>query len=510
MVAMTYARNLVDGRGLRLTGAGRPVEGFTQPLLTALMVPVNALAMGVRWRSLVVQATLLAVLVIHVLVVRRLTLRFFIAPRAQHWMPAVLLTAFYYPLNFCSLMGLESGLQALVITTSVLLALDIVYRGEDRHLQLWLLGAIGCLLRLDTVIVVAAVQVYVIAKGGVRERRQRRLWLQGAALFVVIVAAYGAFQWRYFGQLVSNAWYLRFYRVPLAVGLMRGGVMLWTSISDHRLLLAGVAIGLEVLARGRRSGRDAAARMMLPAGLFLTACAISVVAGGDVWSVNRSPRADRFVVYVMPLIFVLCNGLINHASDRIAEWRPHDDLLRHFFVAVTTVVALLAADGLWLAADGPGNWMALLVGDPPAEVMANADSYARMNDLEATLGPAGVVATDTAGIAGYFTHYEIIDMLGGNESHIAHLAPAIPLRLLDFTDYVPGRVKWDHQYVLARYRPDAILAWRGPGDPAPLLAAAGYHHMREGDFWLSDARAAALGPRGDASGQPAAGPRPPP
>src|SRR5260370_28435506 len=52
MVAMTYARHLTAGHGLSWAGAGDPVEGFTQPLWMALMVPVNALPLPLGVRSL--------------------------------------------------------------------------------------------------------------------------------------------------------------------------------------------------------------------------------------------------------------------------------------------------------------------------------------------------------------------------------------------------------------------------------------------------------------------------
>jgi hypothetical protein len=55
MIAMTYARNLCEGKGLNWAREGDPVEGFTSPLWLALMIPVNALPVALGWRSLLVQ-----------------------------------------------------------------------------------------------------------------------------------------------------------------------------------------------------------------------------------------------------------------------------------------------------------------------------------------------------------------------------------------------------------------------------------------------------------------------
>src|SRR6202043_2982434 len=101
----TYARNLVEGYGLNWARQGAPIEGFTHPLWTALMVPVNLLPLPLDRRCLVVQLASLAVLLLHVALVRRLVLRHFTRPGARHWLPACVLTAFYYPLDFWSLIG---------------------------------------------------------------------------------------------------------------------------------------------------------------------------------------------------------------------------------------------------------------------------------------------------------------------------------------------------------------------------------------------------------------------
>jgi arabinofuranosyltransferase len=492
LVAMTYARNLVEGHGLNWARAGEPVEGFTQPLWTVLMVPIHALPLDPRTRSLLVQLLSLALLAANVVLVRRVTLRWFSTERARHWLPAAVLTAFYYPLDHHSLMGFESGLLALLTTALVLVALDVVRGGADRHRELLLLGAAACLVRMDMLPIVAAVQVYVIANGGWRERRQRIRWLEGAALFAVVAGAYLAFRRAYFGDLLPNAYYLYFHRIPLAVRLARGAVTLWASLSDHLLLLACVAAGLEVASRrGGPAGRDLARRSALPASLFLAGCAFHLFAGGDEQDVDLELRASRFVVFLMPQVFILCGGLINQAADWIVRRRPQDALAPRFFVAAATVFSLIVADGLWLARDDARNWMALIGGDPPRGVEAQAELYGSLEALRSELGPGAVVATGVAGVPAYFTGYRMVDLLGGNERHIARSAPAIPLQLGNFSDYVPGRAKWDLRYVLARYRPDAVLGWRGLGDASALLAAAGYRRAREGDVWLLAIRAAA-------------------
>jgi hypothetical protein len=481
MISMTYARSLVEGHGLNWARFGAPVEGFTHPLWTALMVPVNALSfLDLRYRSALVQLLSLAILLVHVTVVRRLMLRHFAGVRARHWLPAALLTASYYPLNYWALMGMESGLQALLTTLSVLLALDIVCLGRDRHRQLLLVGAAAYLLRMDMLLIVLVVQAFVLGCGGLR-REQRAGFFQGVAVLAGVVIGYGAFRWLYFGELLPNTYYLKLDQVPLAVRLMRGTRMLSASLSDHLLLLVAVGMGVLVLLRelpARGAGLVWRRRLLLPALLFATACAYSIWVGGDAWEMSLNVRANRFVVYVMPLVFVLFGGLLNLAADQLST-----GLFRRYLVAMATALALLVADGLWMGAEYPENWFDLAVATPPLMVGKHVEVFDKLRRLQRAIGTAGVVATGPAGIPSYFSDYRMVDLFGYNERHIARLPPALPLALDNYADFLPGHAKWSYAWVLARYHPDAFLQPFPPQDPGPLLSAAGYHRDPSNDFW---------------------------
>src|SRR5436309_1353891 len=88
MISMTYARNLVEGHGLNWARQGLPVEGFTHPLWTFLMIPVNASGLPLLLRSLPIQILSLALLLLHVVLVHRLVVRHFSYPGASSGLPA--------------------------------------------------------------------------------------------------------------------------------------------------------------------------------------------------------------------------------------------------------------------------------------------------------------------------------------------------------------------------------------------------------------------------------------
>jgi hypothetical protein len=397
------------------------------------------------------------------------------------WLPAALLTGLYYPLNYWALMGMESGLQALLTTASVLLGLDIVCRGEDRHRSLLLVGAAAFLLRMDMLVMVGVVQLFVIACGGLRQVRQRAHWCQGILMLGAVAAAYGAFRWWYFHDLLPNTWYLKLYQVPLGVRLLRGTSVLAASLADHLLLVVAVTAGAAVLLRhpGTAAEPGLRRRLLLPLLLFAACCAYSVYVGGDAWEMGLNVRANRFIVPAMPQLFILFGALLNLATGRLAA-----ALSRRRLAVLATALALAIADGLCMAAEVPENWMDLAVAERPLMVERQAEVFAKLRRLQAVLGPAGSLATGCAGIPSYFSDYQMVDLFGYNERHIARLPPAVPLTLDDYALLQPGHGKWDYAYVVARYHPDAFLQPFPPGDPAPILGPAGYQPGPGNEFWV--------------------------
>ncbi|HYL06326.1 MAG TPA: hypothetical protein VE075_09820 [Thermoanaerobaculia bacterium] len=514
MISMTYARNLVEGYGLNWARHGAPVEGFTHPLWVALMVPVNLLPLPLERRSLVVQLVSLALLAVNVVLVRRLVLRHFSRPGARHWATACVLTAFYYPLDYWSLMGMESGLQAVLLTASVLVALDIVHLRRDRYLALWLLGALAALLRLDMLLPVAAIQAYVLAFGRPAARAWRH-WLAGAAALAAAVGGYGIFRWAYFHDLLPNTYYLKLGGVPLAVRLLRGGSVLFDTLIAQWPLLLAVAAGSAPwlwsalrrrdpgewpASRRRRRDRDWGRRLALPLLVLMLCCAYSVYVGGDAWE-GKEVRANRFVAFAMPQLFVALNALLNQAlaaaarrrrlkrgPERLPARRAQEAgaaLAPRLAVTAVTAMALLSANALWpMAGDGAG-WRNYLSLCRPLAVAYHALALGRLRALQQIATPPAVVAVLWAGIPAYFSDFKLVDELGYNNRHLAHAPPTQPLSADHARDFHPGHVKANLTYVLEMERPDAFERPFRPMLARPQLLAHGYRLVA--GFWVAPA-----------------------
>jgi hypothetical protein len=480
MISMTYARNLVEGHGLEWARFGEPVEGFTHPLWMFLMVPVNALPIPLRDRSLPVQLLSLVVLAGTVVAVRRLMADHFSPPGEAHWLPAAVLTAFYYPLVYWSLMGMETGLQALLAVVAVQLALTTAHAERDRSFWLWLVCAAAFLLRMDMLLLAVAVHLYVLWWRGFRQMA-RRGWLAGLAMFVGMTVAYGIFRWVYYHDLLPNTYYLKLSGVPLAVRLLRGTAVMAQFVRDHLLVLLAAGAGTAAFLRRNR-------RLILPAAVFGLYCAYSVYVGGDAWDGDLPLRANRFVAFGMPLLFVLLNAVLNEA---LAAWRRGREIgvgdpAGRFALAVAAALSLLIVDGLWLSDKVDDNWRQMALVERPPMTLRHQKVVAQLVAFRRLVKPGAVVATAWAGIPAYFTDYKMIDILGYNDRVIAHSSPVTPLDEDNFDTFRPGHSKWNEQRLLTEQRPDAFFQiWgikRGMGPVARVLP--GYGYQKVGRFWV--------------------------
>ncbi|HEV8579116.1 MAG TPA: hypothetical protein VGX68_08535 [Thermoanaerobaculia bacterium] len=476
MISMTYARNLVEGYGLNWARRGEPVEGFTHPLWLLLMIPVNALPLALRYRSLVMQILSLLALGATVVAVRRLVLDHFSSERARHWLPAALLTAFYYPLAYWTLMGMETGLQALLAVLAVHLSLSAVHDGRDRHLPLWLVCTAAFLLRMDMLLLVVAVQLYLISGGGLRPAG-RRSWLAGLAVFCGASLAYELFRWFYFHDLLPNTYYLKLAGVPLTVRLLRGLSVLTEFLREYLPVILPVSLGVGALIPRNR-------RLVLPAAVFALYCAYNVWVGGDSWE-DIKVGANRFLAFVMPMFFVLFNALLNEA---LAAWRTAstDSSARRFVAAAATAVALLVLNGLWLSRQADDNWRNFTLAGQPPVVERHERVIGLLQSFQRVIQPGATVAAAWAGIPAYFTDYRMVDILGFNDRIVARMAPVAELNDENYRFFRPGHVKWNEQRLLREQRPDAFFQiWgvrRGMGRVVEVLPQYGYRKVA--GFWV--------------------------
>src|SRR5262249_28817754 len=155
----------------------------------------------------------------------------------------------------------------------------------------------------------------------------------GAALLLATQLGYELFRWQYFHDLLPNTYYLKLTGVALSVRLLRGGYFFARFVEANLWVLLATAVGVGVLARRNP-------RLALPALLFLAYCAYDVYVGGDSWDGAFNVQANRFIAFVMPLLFALVNALLNELQ---AAWTARAGDGEGAFPVGRLVAGLLAA-----------------------------------------------------------------------------------------------------------------------------------------------------------------------
>jgi hypothetical protein len=226
-------------------------------------------------------------------------------------------------------------------------------------------------------------------------------------------------------------------------------------------------------------------KIRLPLLLFAVAVAYTWWVGGDAWE-EIGLRSDRFVAYAMPMLFVLLNAGVNAA---IAAWRRRrsgEGRLVPLAVAVAaTAVLLVMADGLVFEIDSEWNRELMSGVEPPPLALRHAEVLGELARFQRIVQPPAVVGTAWAGIPAFFSDYRMVDLLGYNDRHLAHLLPVRPLSAKRYWEAVPGHLKYDPRYELEQVRPDAffqIWAVKTLGNIPEVMKSHGYR--RVGRFWL--------------------------
>ncbi len=271
MVSMRYAQHLAHGFGLVWNIGQKPVEGFTNPAWMLLMAVFHLLPIPTAKISLAVMLASALILLANVLVVYRLCESLHPASGLTPLLAAGIV-AFYFPLIFWSLRGMEVGLLVLLIDAAVLVALHL--DGGSKLRDALLLGsllALAVLTRLDAIIQVFIILAYLIVR-----RLPARTIAVPLLMVVLTTAAVLLFQRLYFGDFLPNTYYQKMAGTAIWERVRNGLLMFYLHAPWDTVLPAAVSLICLLLYRNFRRPQT-----FLLAALFAAQCAYSVWVGGD-------------------------------------------------------------------------------------------------------------------------------------------------------------------------------------------------------------------------------------
>ncbi len=449
MISMRYAWNLSHGSGL-VWNPGEYVEGYTNLLMTLLMALPTLVFNKVD-----------AVLAVQVLgIVFMLANAYLVMLIAEHLASgqeryrrlfralAFLCALSYYPLAYWSLMGMETGLLAVLLSLSVLFALR--YARDHRPAQGVLLSVslgLAFLTRPDALILAVPVFVYVFFTARNSERRSSLSFLLAmVGLYVLFIVGQELFRWGYYGEWLPNTYTLKVSGIPLFVRIWNGTMFIVPFLKEVWILLIVVGAGLVFAFR-----RD----KLFLASVFVVSVCYQVWAGGDPWHYWRilSPAVPIVLVLVAHEILMA----LRYVSD--TEVFPRHFLRNPTFprrhASVGLLACLLVLTTLWSSNSRFLPEIATL--QAPFDVGFNVNRVNYALAIEQLTTPNATVGVFAAGIIPYYTGRPAIDFLGKSDPYIARLDldfSGLPkTKYLEGMIYTPGHNKYDLEYSIKELRP---------------------------------------------------------
>ena len=440
MISMRYAWNFAHGLGL-VWNTGERVEGYSNLLMTLIM-SLASLFLDKKLAVLAVQIAGVPTVLAAALLARRVVDEVD-GEDPRHRLMGILVfvsVLLYYPLSYWTLMGMETGLLALLTLACAWFGLRWVRKGLSFDLTcMSLMAGLAFLTRNDSLILSAVIFGYA-ALASCRRGRERAGLLgiaRALGLLALFVLAQTAFRYAYYGGLLPNTYFLKLTRYPLSVRLVDGSRFVSEFLGQTwpLMLLAGIAVW-----RGFQPGR------ILLLSLMLAALAYQVYVGGDPWG------TWRMLAPAMPAVFILA---VAGASALAARVRG---LSASRYASPAVVLLALIPLGLSVLPFLPE----MAVRGPTSAAIANRTNTNAAIAISALTRPGASVGVIWAGTLPYYVDRYAVDFLGKSDPYIARLdADVSGSSGWGSQISIPGHNKYDLDYSIVQRRPtySQAFAW---------------------------------------------------
>jgi hypothetical protein len=477
MITMTYAKNLTQGHGLNWAKFGDPVEGFSSPLWTFLMVPFQLLPINWSKVSGFFAVFCAFILLLNVVVLDRILRKRLGIDAVLPRLAATFTLGFLYPLNFWSLVGMECGPQVLLF----LLGLDqfLAFSASKKQRDLYRLGVVlaaALLLRMDMVFFVGWTVLFL----GPWLWANKRTAIRFLTIVGLPMALYLGFRLLYFHDLFPNTYYLKLYKIPLDIRINRAWFHFSAWAEPLWLIWALLPILMVPLWKNKA--------MWLSFLLIVTYLAYNLYAGGDAWE-ESEVGANRFTIVTMPWIIVIFVAGGYKWAMKLSGWISV--VLRNLVPTVATLLLFVLVNQLMFVGHFQKYWDRFTVANPPYNTQYQIWNVEKSLRYNRRFGTGDRIATVQAGDVGYFAHAELIDLLGYNDREIARGEPYYDLRVYPLDYYVPGHVKVDYRHAIGELKPDFIVdtwsRWSAETEAEfEAMLVAGHYVREETGGWIRE------------------------
>lgn len=452
MISMRYAWNFSHGLGL-VWNSGERVEGYTNLLMVLLM----AIATGLFQKSVAVLFVQLTGMVFTLgTAICIVKIAEVISPEMDEKQPRLLRilafigTLFYYPLTYWSLMGMETGLLAFLMTLSVMASLLYAKNREPKFLFLttFLLG-LAFLTRNDSAIYAVLIFLFL----GAAPKSDKRDWLpffSSLLIYGLFIIGQVAFRYYYYGKLLPNTYTLKLVGIPLVVRLRDGLAFVEPFIGEIQIVLF-VAL-TEVVFGYKRE------KLYLVSFVF-AALAYQIYVGGEPWPFWRimAPFVPLlilvFIMAVAEIIYKISNTTFSEYLSRNRAFSKQQGA--EVAILFVTFIVIFLLNFRFLGE--------ILLINKPYQTLDNADNMNIALAIDAITKNDASVGVFYAGTIPYYTGRKSVDFLGKSDPYIASLPPDIAQDGWAGKFNAPGHNKFNLDYSIRQLRPTYVQGFRwGP------------------------------------------------
>jgi hypothetical protein len=419
MISMRYAWNFAHGYGL-VWNTGEYVEGYTNLLMTLLM-SAAAFLFEKRYAPLAIQiigiffslgTAFFALKIFETLKVFK-TFRF---------LPFILVLL-YYPLNFWSLMGMETGLLSFLLGAGVYASLCYVEKLETKYLWgMAIFFGLAHLTRNESLLFAALAFVYLISTLKHGKKYVQWFFLAGA-LYSLFVIGQIAFRYFYYGELVPNTYTLKLVGMAFDDRIKNGWGFIKPYLTQTGFIIVSAFAGI----------------LWKPSkwknylfGFFLVSVLYQIYVGGDSWNYWRimAPTMPFLLVtFILSLLEFFEGAKFENAA-----------LLSLSLIGIVIADARFMREFLLLDLAYQNNY-----------ARAHVETAIALNELTDEDATIGVF---WAGTLPYYLDRQSIDFLGKSDKYIANLLPDMTGQSAGFgMTSIPGHNKHDLTYSIQKLLP---------------------------------------------------------
>jgi len=452
MISMRYALNFSRGNGL-VWNVGERVEGYTNLLMTLLM-SVATFFLEKRYAPFAIQLTGIFFMLGAAFFALRIAKTLKVSETFRVFIFAFVLL--YYPLNFWSLMGMETGLLAFLLGAGVYASLLYVEKLEAKYL--WLMSisfGLAHLARNESLLFAALAFLYLLPTI-LHDKKHFQWFLLAGVLYSLFVIGQIAFRYFYYGELVPNTYTLKLVGMTLSERLTNGWGFIKPYLKETGFIITIALVGV--------LWKPSKPKTYL-FGFFLIAILYQIYVGGDSWNYWR------IMAPTMPFLFVIFVLSISEFFERAS------------IRTLNTALILFSLIGLLLADFRFARQMFLL--DFPYQndyMRAHVEAAIALNNLT---DEDATIAVFWAGSLPYYLERKTIDLLGKSDKYIANLPPDMSGQSAGFGMVsIPGHNKHDLNYSVKVLLPTYVEEFDYGVDKLSVWAKDHYVRVKYGDAKL--------------------------